>query len=271
MVMLRENLSGNVSKKHGTGHMPELAPLARLSDLISQQLGVDIVRGLYAADDALPTEVTLSQQWNVSRTAVREGIRVVASKGMIETRTKAGTIVTERSRWHLLDPAVLSWMRLAEPDEAFIRSLLELRLIIEPQAAALAAKRRTAEDLSRLRKVLDIMASADRTEEAARQADIQFHRAILNAARNPALMPLADSIEAAITWSNTYKIRCGISIRESVADHERILDAIERQEDAEARWLTETLARSAINLGPITPPLGNASQDMPVQRVRAVV
>jgi DNA-binding FadR family transcriptional regulator len=93
----------------------------------------------------------------------------------------------------------------------------------------------------------------------------------LNAARNPALMPLADSIEAAITWLNTYKIRHRISIRESVADHERILDAIRRQDDAEARWLTETLARSAINLGATRPPFGSANQDTRARPVHAVI
>ncbi len=218
-------------------------PLARLSDAISQQLGIDIVRGLYAIGEAIPTETTLARQWNVSRTAVREGIRILASKGLIETRTRAGTTVRPRSQWHLLDPTVLTWMRQAEPDGTFMHALIELRLIIEPPAAALAAKRRTTEDLAQLGSFLDIMRDPNRTEEAARRADIQFHRVIMSAAGNHALIPLAASIEAAVTASNTCRGGRNM-VRHFVPEHQCILDALKRQDDAEARWRMEALIRS---------------------------
>jgi DNA-binding FadR family transcriptional regulator len=247
--MLHEDLSGIQLPKNGTGHTrTRSATVARLSDIISERLGVDIVCGLYAVGEALPTEVTLSKHWNVSRTAVREGLCALASKGLVETRTKAGTLVTERSRWRLLDPQLLSWMRLAEPNEAFVRSLLELRLIIEPQAAALAAKRRTSEDLAELSKALEIISDTGRTEESARRAEIQFHGVIINAARNQTLLPLMASIEAAVSWSNTYKARRGISVRDSLIDHQRIFEAVLRKDDAEARWSTEMFIRSAMDI-----------------------
>jgi DNA-binding FadR family transcriptional regulator len=222
--------------------------VARVSDTIAQQLGVDIVCGLYSAGEALPTEMTLTEQWNVSRTAVREGLSTLIAKGLIIPRTKAGTIVTPRSRWHLLDPQVLFWMRLAGPDESFIRSLFELRLTIEPQAAGLAARRRTDHDLIQLQKAFDIMSDDRRTEETARRAEIQFHRTIIQAANNLVLLPLAASIEAAVVWANSYKSKRNISVRTSLKEHSMLLDAIHRQDDAQARWLTEVLIRPAIEL-----------------------
>jgi DNA-binding FadR family transcriptional regulator len=209
---------------------------------------MDIVCGLYGVGEALPTEMTLTEQWNVSRTAVREGLAILIEKGLVEPRQKVGTLVTPRSRWHLLDPLVLFWMRLAAPDEGFIRSLFELRLTLEPQAAGFAARRRTDQDLIRLQKTFDVMSDDSRTEETVRRAEIQFHRTIIQAAGNPVLLPLADSIEAAVVWANAYKAKRNISARASLDEHSMILDAVHRQDDARARWLTEALIRSTIEL-----------------------
>ena len=221
-------------------------PSPRLSDTIARQLGMDIACGLYAAGEALPTEMVLAAQWNVSRTAIREGLSILIDKGLVETRKKAGTLVMPRAHWHLLDPLVLFWMRLADPDEGFIRSLFELRLTIEPQIAGFAARRRTDLELIRLQKAFDVMSDDGRPEDMARRAEIQFHRTIIQAAHNPVLSPLADSVEAAIVWANVYKAKRNIPVRASLNEHGMILDAFYRQDDAQARWMTEALIRSAI-------------------------
>jgi len=236
------------------------SPTFRLSDTIAQQLGMDIVCGLYAVGEALPTEMVLTEQWNVSRTAVREGLSILIEKGLVEPRQKVGTLVMPRSRWHLLDPLVLFWMRLAAPDEGFIRSLFELRLTIEPQTAGFAARRRTDQDLIRLQKTFDIMSDDSRTEETVRRAEIQFHRTIIQAANNPVLLPLADSIEAAVAWANSYKAKRNIPVRASLEAHSMILDAVHHQDDARARWLTEALIRSVMELTapPSTPAAAQA-------------
>lgn len=247
--MLHKNLKMATSEKVGTGHiMTDYPPLPRLSNLISQQLGVDIVRGLYAPGEALPTEMTLAKHWNISRSAVREGMCVLSSKGLVETRTKAGTIVTDRARWNLLDPLILSWMRLSDPDEPFMRALLELRYIIEPQAAALAAKRRSDEDVDALQRFLEIIQSQGRTEEAARRADLQFHTTILKAAKNQTFVPLIDPIEASIGWSQTYRAALNVDVRSSASSYVRIVESIARQDDAEARWQMEMLIRSLMTI-----------------------
>ena len=259
--MLHKNLEVDTSRKDGTGHiLTDYPPLPRLSNLISQQLGVNIVRGLYAAGETLPTEITLAKHWNISRSAVREGICVLTSKGLVETRTKAGTIVTERSRWSLLDPLILSWMRLSDPDQSFIRALLELRYTIEPHAAALAAKRRSAEDVDDLRRCLDIIRSHGRTEEAARRADLQFHTTILKAAKNETFIPLIDAIETSIAWSQTYRAARNIVMQSSADSYHQIIEAIADQDDAVARWQVEMLIRSTTTIAtaPQRPALSNA-------------
>lgn len=240
-------LSSDTLTVNVTAHMkPGPLPLSRLSDAIAQQLGIDIVRGFYGVGQALPTETSLASRWNVSRTAVREGLRALASKGLLETRTKTGTTVRRRAQWNLLDPDILAWMRQTQPDKAFVRSLIELRLIIEPQAAALTARRRSADDIAELQRLLVIMAAPNRPEEAARRADVQFHRTLLLAAGNHVLAPLAASIEAAVAWANAYKAGQGIFVRDSVIDHQRLLDALIEGNDKEARWWAEVLIRSGI-------------------------
>ncbi|WP_443750057.1 FadR/GntR family transcriptional regulator [Asticcacaulis solisilvae] len=228
--------------------MADCPHLPRLSNFISQRLGVDIVKGLYAPGEALPTEIALSQHWQISRTAVREGICVLVSTGLIERRTKTGTIVSDRSRWNLLDPLILSWMRLSDPDTAFVSALLELTYIIEPQAAALAARRADGDDIDDLRRLLDVMRSHNRTEEAARRADLQFRTAIVKAARNQTFLPLIDSIEAAISWSHTYRAALNIDVRSTANTYVPMVEAIARRDDAEARWQMEMLIRTTMTV-----------------------
>ncbi len=240
----------DMSHHIGTGHtMTDCPHLPRISDLISQQLGVDIVKGLYAAGEVLPSEITLAQHWRISRSAVREGICVLASTGLVERRPKAGTIVSERTRWNLLDPLILSWMRLSDPDASFVRALLELTYIIEPQAAALAAKRGSARDIDDLRRLVGIMRSQNRTEEAARRADLQFRTAIVRAAGNQTFIPLLDSIEAAIAWSHTYRAALNIDVRGTASSHYLpIVEAIANHDDAEAKWQMEMLIRTTMTI-----------------------
>src|SRR5688500_12771828 len=113
----------------------------RLHGTIARDLGVLIVSGRYKPGDILNGEVAASDRLHVSRTAYREAVRILAAKGLVESRPKVGTKVSDQERWHLLDPDVLSWIFEFEPDETLLTSLFELRRIVEPQAAALAAIR----------------------------------------------------------------------------------------------------------------------------------
>ena len=136
-----------------------LAEIRRLSPrihgTIAHDIGVEIVSGIRKPGDIFGGEIEASDALDVSRTVYREAIRILAAKGLIESRPKAGTRVNPRSRWNLLDPDVLGWTFEGEPDTQFILDLFELRGIIEPAAAALAYGRRSKADMAAMRSALD--------------------------------------------------------------------------------------------------------------------
>src|SRR5205085_8165752 len=116
---------------------------ARLHQTLARELGTKIVAGEYQPGESLPGEIIASQNHRVSRNAYREAVRILAAKGLVESRQKAGTLVTDRSRWNMLDPEVLDWTLSINPSPAFRDALFELRSIVEPAAASLAAQRRS--------------------------------------------------------------------------------------------------------------------------------
>lgn len=222
-------------------------PQGRLHGALAHRLGVEILSGLYPPGETLPSEIESSASLEISRSAYREAIRILAAKGMVESRPKTGTRVTERERWNILDPDVLRWMFETEPTEAFILGLFELRLITEPAAAALAAQRRSPIHLQAMDQALIIMASETLATEAGRQADLDFHDALMQATENEALASLSSSISAAVAWSTRYKQRLQALERDPVPDHRAVYEAIARADVADARWCMESLVRLALH------------------------
>jgi len=222
-------------------------PQGRLHGALAHRLGVEILSGVYRSGDILPNEIDSSTSLEISRSAYREAIRILAAKGMVESRPKTGTRVTERERWNLLDPQVLRWMFEAEPSESFILGLFELRLITEPVAASLAAQRRNEAHLKAMDEALGIMASETLATEAGRQADLDFHDALMQATGNEALASLSASISAAVAWSTRYKQRVKALERDPVPDHRAVYEAIRRGDGNDARWCMESLVRLALH------------------------
>ena len=155
-------------------------PGRRLHGAIAHKLGTAILSGQYAPGDVLSGEVAFAEELEVSRSAYREAIQVLTAKGLVESRPKAGTRVLPRTRWNLLDPEVLAWAFAGEPDIQFVRDLFELRAIVEPAAARLAAQRRDKEDLRLMKEALAAMRRHSLATEQGRAADRDFHNAILN-------------------------------------------------------------------------------------------
>lgn len=226
-------------KPRGTGR--------RLHGAIAHKLGIAILSGEFAPGDTLSGEVAFSEALDVSRSAYREAVRVLAAKGLVESRPKAGTRVLPRSRWNLLDPEVLAWAFAGEPDIAFIRSLFELRGIIEPAAAALAAERRTRDDLKAIKNALVGMSRHTLATDAGRAADRDFHDAILRATRNAPLMVLSASIGSAVTWTTQFKQRARDLPRNPIPDHRRVLDAIAASDPAAAADAMRLLVDQALD------------------------
>lgn len=201
-------------------------PGRRLHGAIAHKLGTAILSGQYAPGDVLSGEVAFAEELKVSRSAYREAIQVLAAKGLVASRPKAGTRVLPRERWNLLDPEVLGWAFAGEPDVEFVRSLFELRAIVEPAAARLAAQRRSKAELKVMKDALAAMRQHTLTTEAGRAADRDFHNAILQATQNDALKVLSASIGAAVNWTTQFKQRSRALPRNPIPDHVKVYDAI---------------------------------------------
>jgi len=198
----------------------------RLHGEIARNIGVKIISGKYKPGQLLEGEISASETLHVSRTVYREAVRILAAKGLVVSRPKVGTRISPQSTWHLLDPDVLSWVFEFEPDASFLSNLFELRRMIEPSAAALAAERRTDEDLEELECALEGMARDTLATPAGREADLAFHTAILRATGNVFLVSLASGVGAAISWTTIFKQRDNPLPRDPIPDHRRVFDAI---------------------------------------------
>lgn len=161
-----------------------------------ETIGSRIVNGYYAPGSQLPPH-QLERELGISNTVLREAMRVLAAKGLIESRQKLGTVVQPRSSWSLLDADMLRWQGNRE-DATFLDDLAEVRFIVEPAAARLAATRRTDEDVAELRQALQAMIDAGTDGAAVIEADLAFHRALLYAARNELLSRMEFIIEAGL-------------------------------------------------------------------------
>jgi DNA-binding FadR family transcriptional regulator len=198
----------------------------RIHQAIARDIGTAILSGRHQPGDQMGIEVEQSTALNISRTAYREAIRILIAKGLPESRPKVGTHVTPRDRWNLLDPDVLAWMFSSKPDEIFVRDLFELRHILEPAAARLAALRRDDDQIARMREALRIMAMRGLKHAAGQAADQDFHKALLAATRNEALASLSSSVASAVRWTTHYKQKANPSPRNAVPDHEAVFAAI---------------------------------------------
>src|SRR5665213_4269231 len=207
----------------------------RIHGTIARKLGIAILSGRYAPGDLLEGEIVSSEQFAISRTAYREALRILAAKGLIDARPKVGTRINPRSMWNYLDTDVLEWIFETEPDAHILNALFELRDLVEPPAAALAASRRTPAQLAAMRAALDEMRVHTLATEAGQNADLTFHARLLEATHNPFLVSLATSVGAAIHITTVFKQRYQPLRRNPMPDHDRVYEAIVAKDPARAR------------------------------------
>jgi DNA-binding FadR family transcriptional regulator len=215
--------------------MASSPPIIRIPIKIAAEIGERIVSGRLPRDTILDGEIDASDERKVSRSAYREAVRILAAKGLVETRTKSGTRVTDWTSWHLLDPDVMSWIFAKEPPRELLVSLFELRKLIEPEAAALASERRSLKQLNRMGAALEVMAHETLHTERGRNADKDFHEILLSAAANPFLWSLSSSVTAAVAWSTMFKMRTERLKRDAIPDHIKVYEAIAARDAPAAR------------------------------------
>ena len=186
-----------------------------LHDQVIQEIGRMIVGGAIKPGELLPREEALAQRMAVSRTALREALKVLGSKGLIETRQKTGTRVRDPRHWNQLDADILAWRCASMPTEDFVEKLVEMREIIEPAAAAAAAKRRSPEQLACIKAAYEAMSTADDLDAWAK-ADLAFHECVLDAANNELLGSLFSVVDTALGAYFLLSARAAADFKESL-------------------------------------------------------
>jgi DNA-binding FadR family transcriptional regulator len=200
-------------------------PRRGLHGEVVHEIGMRILSGELKAGDPLPTDDGLLVGADVSRTVVREAIKVLAAKRLVEARPKTGTRVRPRSDWNLLDPDVLAWQLEAGPTQEFLEDALELRRMIEPGAARLAAERASSADVDALEEALAAMGAA-KDLPAWIEPDVRFHSILVRAARNELLERLSPIITAMLRTLFMVSSRPPQTFTRALPLHEAIIDAM---------------------------------------------
>jgi len=220
--------------------------MATLHRQVLNQMGEQICSGKFAPGDVLPSEPELAEQLQVSRITIRETMKSLSAKGMLQVRRRYGTVVLPRSQWQLFDPDVMTWRaRASSADASLIQDLMELRLIIEPNAARLAALRATAEDKKAIRRAYNAMERAVAGHGEYVPADLAFHGAILTACHNQFVEQMQNALSAILRTSFELSSEIAGGPARSLPMHEALCVAIEQGDGAAAEQAVLTLIQRA--------------------------
>lgn len=223
-----------------------LYPSAALHGQVAHEIGRQIVSGAIAEGDFLPREAELSEKFDVSRQAIREALKVLAAKGLVKSRRRAGTYVTPRASWNLLDPDVLAWHPPAELIPGFLHDLVELRRLIEPAAAQFAASRGDPQRVAGIGAALERMRRAVGEPGVFYAADADFHLAIFAACGNTLIERLSNILGPLLEASFRLQGQAvGVTREASVVMHAAIHDAIVAGDAVKARRAMEGILTSA--------------------------
>lgn len=227
-----------------TARFQSIAPGARLADQVADALAAEVRSGRMSEGDRLPTEAALAEQFGVSRTVVREAVSRLKSLGLLDSRQGSGVYVR---------PAGVEPLRFEMPHvasrEAVIQ-MVELRRALEAEVAALAAERRTPEDVQRIREAIEALHAAVAAGGNGADEDVRFHRAIAEAARNPFLIGtlqyLRQFLHGATRVTRANEARRADFAREVAREHAQIVEAIEAGDPLRAREAAKSHMDNAI-------------------------
>jgi DNA-binding FadR family transcriptional regulator len=193
---------------------------------IVQSLGRAIALGEHPQGEPLKAEAALCESFDASRTVLREAVKMLTAKGMLDARPRRGTIVLPESQWNLSDPDILNWLLDRKGSLPSISEFGVMRLAIEPAAAGLAASNLTDDNRIMLNNAIERMYAAARGEDDHLDADIAFHVGILEASGNRFFWNMRHTIDVALRFSIRVTNRFKGVDKASVEDHQRILDFI---------------------------------------------
>lgn len=215
---------------------------------ILHELGRAIVGDVYREGAPLPRETELQEKFGASRQTVREAIKVLAAKGMVYARKRAGTFVTPRASWNFLDPDILAWHAKGNLPPGILRDLVEIRRLIEPSAAQFAAERSDLAGLQRIGDALQTMHEFVGQPAHFYEADIEFHLAIFAASGNTLVDRMSTILRPLLEAS--FKIQSTVNRDSGLDDgydvHVAVYDAIARRDGPQAKAAMEALLDRAV-------------------------
>ena len=234
--------------------MLEREPVAvgTMSAQIERSIGMRIVSGEFHPGDTLPIESELCEIYGVSRTTIREAMKRLAARRLVDVSPKVGTRVLPFAEWNLLDRDVLAWRLNAQFDSKIVEDIFEMRLCFEPRAAFLAARDGTAADHAEIaRHCADLVAacaadrSGDMAPDMAPDAALEFHLAVINASRNGLFVTIGAAIKTALRVSSEMLQKQAARPHEDAALHARVAAAITARRPDEAATAMEALLRAS--------------------------
>jgi GntR family galactonate operon transcriptional repressor len=217
------------------------------TERLIRSFGKDIASGAYEAGSALPSEAELCEKFDASRNVMREVVKVLATKRLIDAQHYRGLFVMPRSNWNYLDADVLEWALEPGDNPELISSLIEVRSLIEPTISRWAAERATAVDLVAIEAALNGMVESRHDRALFMEADIRFHRAVVLATHNVVIQQLSDAISALqrAIFDHTFQSDAK-SLRETVEQHARLFETIRlRNPTAAAQACADMVTRTA--------------------------
>lgn len=197
---------------------------------VINEIGHGIVTGKFPVGSILASDAVMMETYGVSRTVLREALKTLEAKGLVEARPKVGTKVSPASRWSFFDPQVLFWHFEAKPDRRFYESLFDVREALESRAAELASHRRTADEIRILKYWAHQMDIAEDGVEPHLLAALEIHRAIAESSGNALLRSVTGVVELTMVLSAKFAPPADLRQRHAdyVAQHEALVSAMER-------------------------------------------
>jgi DNA-binding FadR family transcriptional regulator len=208
---------------------------SNLSQRMTQELGKAIVCGVYPRNESLPTEADLCEQFGVSRTAVREAVKMLSAKGLISSRPRQGIRILPEEEWNIFDSDLLRWSLEGNPSLRVLREFLQMRLAIEPEAASLAARYADPERIDAIEASLERMKNAENNPEEALAGDIAFHVSILYASKNRFFIRMRDFVQTALNVSIRHTNVLKANHEGVVEDHAKVFQAIKNRNPERAK------------------------------------
>ncbi|MEW1808138.1 FadR/GntR family transcriptional regulator [Pseudarthrobacter sp. NPDC080039] len=201
---------------------------------IVHELGSQIVSGRLAPDSRIPQEKELIDKYGVSRPVVREAVRVLSAKGLVQSKPRTGTLVRPRAEWHLLDPDVMLWLIKSDASRDFFTSLVSLRRIMEPEMAAVAAAEANVHDIRAIEDAYNRLEEASSMEQRV-QADTDFHSSVAAATHNELMVHLCKMLLLPISESIKISSQRPNDAQFTLPRHKAILTAIKDGDELAAK------------------------------------